>query len=186
MRGEEAYVLFQAVSTGHGGLCTLHADDSASAIQRLISKPMDVPEAFIPFINLAITVRRLTIPVKGGGSRVVRRIISIDEVNGVGDYYPVFTYDPSKDRLQANSFKKSKRLAKLAKDLGTTLPQLEAELGRRSVVLDWMRQKNLRNFREITPMLHSYIEDPAAVYERAKKETASPASLEAPQAEAKA
>jgi flagellar protein FlaI len=41
VRGEEAYVLFQAISTGHGGLCTLHADDTPSAIQRLVSKPMD-------------------------------------------------------------------------------------------------------------------------------------------------
>ncbi len=26
VRGEEAYVLFQALATGHGGLCTLHAE----------------------------------------------------------------------------------------------------------------------------------------------------------------
>ncbi|MEM0322139.1 MAG: type II/IV secretion system ATPase subunit, partial [Thermoprotei archaeon] len=38
VRGEEAYVLFQAISTGHGGLCTIHAEDVRSAIKRLTSK----------------------------------------------------------------------------------------------------------------------------------------------------
>ena len=28
VRGQEAYVLFQALATGHGGMCTMHAEDS--------------------------------------------------------------------------------------------------------------------------------------------------------------
>jgi flagellar protein FlaI len=174
VRGEEAYVLFQAISTGHGGLCTLHADDTASAIQRLISKPMDVPEAFIPFLDLALTVRRLTLPMPGGGTRVVRRIISIDEVYGAGKYLPVFTYDPATDRLVVGPIKESRRLAKLSKDLGITLSQAEEEIRRRSVVLEWMQHKGYRNFKEITPLLQSYIEDPLQTYERALEELKTP------------
>src|SRR5215831_14927440 len=101
VRGEEAYVLFQAISTGHGGLCTLHADDAASALQRLVSEPMNVPPAFILFVDIALTVRRLTIPQPGGGFKVARRVISIDEVNAVGDYFTMFSWDPVKDRLNA-------------------------------------------------------------------------------------
>ena len=170
VRGEEAYVLFQAISTGHGGLCTLHADDSASAIQRLISKPMDVPEAFIPFLDLAITVRRLTIPAAGGGTRVVRRIISIDEVYGAGNYYSMFTWDPTKDRLVIGDIGNSKKLSKVARDLGISISQVEEEIRRRSVVLQWMQEKGYRNFKEITPLLQSYIEDPEKTYEQAKRD----------------
>ncbi|MCP8321822.1 MAG: Flp pilus assembly complex ATPase component TadA, partial [archaeon] len=43
--------LFQAISTGHGGMCTLHADDVYSAMQRLTSKPMDVSTSYIPFLD---------------------------------------------------------------------------------------------------------------------------------------
>jgi len=170
VRGEEAYVLFQAISTGHGGLCTLHADDSQSAIQRLISKPMDVPEAFIPFLNLAINVRRLTIPVPGGGTRVVRRMMSIDEVNSAGDYFPAFTYDPGKDRLVPGPLQKSRRLAKLAKDNALTFQDVADEIERRSTVLNWMQRRGFRNFRDITPFFQSYIESPLPVYETAKAE----------------
>ena len=174
VRGEEAYVLFQAISTGHGGLCTLHADDAPSAIQRLISKPMDVPEAFIPFLNLAVTVRRLTLPAKGGGNKIVRRIMSIDEVNGAGDYFSAFTYDPVTDKLVPGQMKKSKRLAKLARDLGISFQDVENEIERRSTVLQWLQLKGVRNFKDITPFLRSYVENPSAAYERAKDEMGLP------------
>jgi len=183
VRGEEAYVLFQAISTGHGGLCTLHADDTASAIQRLISKPMDVPEAFIPFLDLAITVRRLTLPAPGGGTRVSRRIISVDEVYGVGKYNPMFTYDPVTDKLVAGQLEKSRRLAKLAKDLGMTLPQVSEEIRRRSVVLQWLQQSGQRNFKELTPLLQSYLESPTRMYEKARKELDAGAAVPPRQAQ---
>ncbi|MFQ6135529.1 MAG: type II/IV secretion system ATPase subunit, partial [Nitrososphaerales archaeon] len=36
VRGEESYVLFQAVATGHGGLCTMHADTVEASLKRLV------------------------------------------------------------------------------------------------------------------------------------------------------
>ncbi len=175
VRGEEAYVLFQAISTGHGGLCTLHADDTPSAIQRLVSKPMDVPPAFIPFVDLSITVRRLTVPQEGGGLKAIRRVISIDEVNGVGDYTTMFGWDPASDRLNAKPLRKSPRLQKLAQDIGLTIDQVEEEIERRATVLRWMGEKGLRNFREITPIFESYVDEPDETYRRALKELEAPA-----------
>ena len=164
VRGEEAYVLFQAISTGHGGLCTLHADDAPSAIQRLVSKPMDVPPAFIPFLDVAFTVRRITVPEPGGGFRSIRRVISVDEVNGVGDYQRMFTWDPPSDTLVATPFSESQKLAKLAADLGISMKEVEDEINRRGTVLKWMQRNNLRNFKELTPVLQSYIDEPIATY----------------------
>ncbi|HXW36998.1 MAG TPA: type II/IV secretion system ATPase subunit [Nitrososphaerales archaeon] len=174
VRGEEAYVLFQAISTGHGGLCTLHADDTSSAIQRLVSKPMDVPPSFIPFLDVAITVRRITIPEPGGGRRAVRRVISIDEVTGVGEYTRMFTLDVAKDRLVSGQFRASKKLVKLGSDLGLTMKELEQEIARRGAVLAWMQKKGVRNYKEITPLLEAYVEDPAGTYEKALSEVSTP------------
>ena len=150
----------------------MHADDTASAIQRLISKPMDVPEAFIPFLDLAITVRRVTLPAPGGGTIVSRRIISVDEVYGVGNYNPMFTWDPVADKLVPGQLEKSRRLAKLAKELGMTLPQVSGEISRRSVVLRWLQVRGHRNFKELTPLLQSYLESPTRIYEKAREELA--------------
>ena len=114
VRGEEAYVLFQAISTGHGGLCTLHADDVTSAIQRLTSKPMDVPPSFIPFLDLVFTVRRISVPIPGGGFRTMRRVLSVDEVVSVGNYVRMFKWDPGSDKQFASPMKTSVKLARLA------------------------------------------------------------------------
>ena len=82
VRGEEAFALFQAISTGHGGLTTLHADNALAAIQRLTSRPMDVPASFFSFLDLIFTIRRVGIPdrLNPDIERFVRRVISVDEL----------------------------------------------------------------------------------------------------------
>ncbi|MBI4258851.1 MAG: type II/IV secretion system ATPase subunit [Thaumarchaeota archaeon] len=170
VRGEEAYVLFQAISTGHGGLCTLHADDADSAIQRLTSKPMDVAPAFIPFLDLVFTVRRVSLPRPGGGFITVRRIIYVDEVNSVNDYVRVFEWEPSSDSQITQPLKKSAKLSRLAKDLGITVPDLLTEIRRRSMVLKWAQNKNLRNFRQLSQLFEEYVSRPKETYAKVEKE----------------
>ncbi|HEY4674182.1 MAG TPA: type II/IV secretion system ATPase subunit [Nitrososphaerales archaeon] len=167
VRGEEAYVLFQAISTGHGGLCTLHADDVSSAIQRLTSKPMDVAPAFIPFLDLVLTVRRISIPTAGGGFRSVRRIISVDEVVSLGNYIRVFAWEPSNDKYQAYPLKNSVKLTRLAKDLGITLAELLDEVNRRSLVLKWIQQRGIRNYKELSNLFEEYTSRRQETYEKA-------------------
>ena len=167
VRGEEAYVLFQAISTGHGGLCTLHADDVTSAIQRLTSKPMDVPPAFIPFLDLVFTVRRIAIPTPGGGFRNVRRVLSVDEVTGVGNYTRMFKWDASSDKQIASPFKTSVKIPKLARDTGLSIPDLITEIQKRGIVLRWAQQREIRNFRELSQIFEDYRAHPKELYEKA-------------------
>ncbi|MEM3670464.1 MAG: type II/IV secretion system ATPase subunit [Thermoprotei archaeon] len=170
VRGEEAYVLFQAISTGHGGMCTLHADDASSAIQRLTSKPMDVPPAFIPFLDLVLTVRRVSVPASGGGFKAVRRVLSVDEIMSVGSYTRMYTWDPTLDRYIPAPLKNSVKLSKLSKDLGVSMVWIAEEIGRRSRVLKWAQQKGIRNFKEVSVLFDEYRASPDAVYQRAVSE----------------
>ncbi len=41
--GEEAYVFFQGLASGHTGLTTIHASSLIAAVRRLLSRPMSVP-----------------------------------------------------------------------------------------------------------------------------------------------
>ncbi len=170
VRGEEAYVLFQAISTGHGGLCTLHADDVTSAIQRLTSKPMDVPPSFIPFLDLVFTVRRIAVPIPGGGFRTMRRVLSVDEVVNVGNYVRMFKWDPGSDKQLASPMKTSVKLARLARDTGTTVPDLMTEIEKRSIVLRWAQQREVRNFRELSLVFEEYRAHSSEIYERARED----------------
>ncbi|MDE1854144.1 MAG: type II/IV secretion system ATPase subunit [Thaumarchaeota archaeon] len=170
VRGEETYVLFQAISTGHGGISTVHADDVGSAIQRLTSKPMDVPAAFIPFLDLVFTVRRIAIPTPDGGFRNVRRVLSVDEVVSVGNYVKMFKWDPVTDRHVPSPLKNSVKLARLSRDLGLTVAELADEIARRATVLKWVQQKGIRNFKEVSTIYEEYRTDPRALSDRAYKE----------------
>ena len=183
VRGEEAYVLFQAISTGHGGASTVHADDVESAVQRLTSKPMDVPPAFIPFLDLTFTVRRISIPAPGGGFRAIRRIVSVDEVMGVGQYFNVFRWNPVNDSYKVAELRGSPKLGKLSRDLGMHVADMADELNRRSIILRWLQERKIRNFREVSATLEDYAARPAPVFQQAVRELGLGASPEAIAAE---
>ena len=155
---------------GHGGISSIHGDDTASAVQRLTSKPMDVPPAFIPFMDVMFSVRRIAIPTPDGGFRNVRRVLSVDEVVSVGNYVRMLRWDPASDKHVASPMKTSVKLARLSRDLGLTSAELEDEIGRRATVLKWIQQKGIRNFREVSAIFEEYRLDPKQITERAYKE----------------
>lgn len=169
VRGEEAYVLFQAISTGHGGLCTLHADDSASALQRLVSEPMNVPKAFLPFLDLVFVVRRIAVPTPGGGFRAIRRVVALDEVVGPEEVARSFRWDPRNDTFKA-SYDKSPKLERIARDNGLTMESIMKEIDRRALILRWIQQKGIRNFKELSPILELYVSRPDEVFKTASSE----------------
>jgi archaeal flagellar protein FlaI len=169
VRGEEAYVLFQAISTGHGGLCTLHADDSASALQRLVSEPMNVPKAFLPFLDLVFVVRRIAVPAPGGGFRAIRRVVSLDEVVSAEEVSRSFRWDPRTDTFKA-SYDKSPKLERIARDNGLQMADIMKEIDKRALILRWIQQKGIRNFKELSPILELYVSRPEEVFKTASNE----------------
>ncbi len=76
LRGEEAYVFFQGLASGHTGLATIHASSLNAAVRRLLSKPMSVPPALIPpLANIFILINRVRV-----GDRIARRVMDISEL----------------------------------------------------------------------------------------------------------
>jgi len=65
VRGEEARVWAQAISTGHGGLTTFHSDHPGAAVTRLTTPPINIPIqvvrelAIIVFITLTSFGRKM-------------------------------------------------------------------------------------------------------------------------------
>ncbi|MGB1826860.1 MAG: type II/IV secretion system ATPase subunit, partial [Candidatus Poseidoniaceae archaeon] len=51
IRGAEAYVLFQAMATGHCAYSTVHADSVPSLVHRLENKPIDIPRVLLPALE---------------------------------------------------------------------------------------------------------------------------------------
>ena len=52
IRGKEAYVLFQAMATGHTTYSTVHADSTESLIHRLEGKPIEIPRVMLQSLDI--------------------------------------------------------------------------------------------------------------------------------------
>jgi flagellar protein FlaI len=167
VRGEEAFVLFQAISTGHGGMCTLHADEVESAVQRLTSKPMDVAPIHIKFLDLMFVVRNtaVTDPVTKKTTRT-RRVLSVTEIMDYGKYNRIFEWDPASDKhvLTKGTFMGSEKLKAISRDTGKSMEELIEDIKRREVVLKWLQHKDIRNFRELGRIFEKYQEKPKEFY----------------------
>lgn len=161
VRGEEAYVLFQALATGHGGLCTLHAEDVDTAIKRLTQPPMNIPPSIIPLMNCVITVKHVRTPVflESGKRLSSRKFISISEIKDANNFQEVFSWNPSTDTFE-EKLAESYLLKKMADSLDIPMDKLIDELEYRKRVLMHMVEHNIRDYKSVNKVLSKYYNNP--------------------------
>ncbi len=157
VRGEEAYVLFQALATGHGGMCTLHAEDVETVIKRLTQPPMNIPQGILPLMNCVIVVKQVKTPtfLVGLDKKISsRKFVKISEIDSNCGIHDIFTWNASGDYFQAN-LEGSYLLAKMAKSLDVPPSVVMQEFERRKQILLKMVEKGLRDFRSVHKALNS-------------------------------
>jgi flagellar protein FlaI len=161
IRGEEAYVLFQALATGHGGLCTLHAEDVDTAVKRLTQPPMNIPSSIIPLMNCVINVKHVRTPVflESGKRLSSRKFISIAEVKDANTLQEVFSWNPSSDTFE-EKLTESYLLRRMAGSLGMPMEKIVDELEYRKRVLLHMVEHNIRDYRSVNKVLSKYYNNP--------------------------
>ena len=164
VRGQEAYVLFQALATGHGGMCTMHGENLDSAIKRLTSKPMDISSAYIPLMNIVLSVQRVHL-IKNNERKAYRRILDVNEIASYDDYRPVFKWSPNKDE-HVQAFDKSVMLPAISDRLGMSRKDLIEEIEKRKVVLHWMREHDIRSYKDVAAIIAEYSAKPKQIYEK--------------------
>jgi len=151
IRGEEAYVLFQALATGHGGLCTIHADSLQNVVKRLTSPPMNVSQSYIPLMNFALYVARVRLPKGGSG----RRIITAWEIEDYDKYNVIYKWSPLTDKFELN-MENSAFLKKISSFTGIEVKELLAEFERRKSFLKWLALKNVVAYKTVAKAIASY------------------------------
>jgi len=162
IRGEEAYVLFQAVATGHGGLCTMHADSLDHAVKRLTSPPMNVAEVYVPLMNVGIYLARVDLPKEVGGVAFGRRVRDVWEIVDYGKYHHLSGWMPAHDVLESD-FKNSFLLEKIAVNRGLSKEILLKEIDNRQRILIQMAKLNVRDQREVAQAIMKYYEEKEVV-----------------------
>ncbi|MGP3702151.1 MAG: type II/IV secretion system ATPase subunit [Candidatus Bathyarchaeota archaeon] len=167
VRGEEAYTLFQAMSTGHLGMATLHAESIDAAVYRLESEPMNVPRTLIAGLDAMLLIRR----VEREGEPV-RRVIMVSEIVGLDPVSKeiitneVYRWDPKKDVFIYGG--RSYLLEKIAKRNGLPLEDVLREIKRRKEILDYMAMNNIRDYRSVSEIIKEYHENPEVLYRKVR------------------
>jgi flagellar protein FlaI len=166
IRGSEAYTLFQALATGHGGMATMHADSVESAVKRLIQKPMDIAPAYMPLMNIVVSIQRVHLPQsKTGEMTAYRRVLNVNEIADYEDYREIFSWKAAGDVHNSN-FKAGVMLNQICERRGMTWKELIEQIKQRENVLKWMRDRNIRSYRDVAGVITEYNAKPEEFYEK--------------------
>jgi len=157
VRGEETFVLFQAIATGHGGISTVHAENIDSAIKRFMSPPMNIPETHISLLDAMAMIER--VQLRGKPQAFGRRVRYIWEIEDAHHYRTIAEWDPVTDSFRVN-FTNSLQLENISLQTGRSREELMLELWRRKEILEWMKQNKITDNAEVARIILSYYADP--------------------------
>lgn len=168
IRGEEAYVLFQAIATGHGGVTTIHAEDIDSMIKRLKSPPMNIPESYIPLINSVLAIKRVSVKEEGR-TRTVRRVTDVWELDKTGEFIKIFSWSPTRDDF-IYELEKSVLIKRLSQLEERSPEDLIEEITERAAVIYWLAKRGIRDYREIAKYISMYHVNRSSLLETVRKD----------------
>ena len=169
VRGKEAYILFQQIATGHPALATIHAENLKKLADRLITAPISLPPALIG--SLDIIVFMASMRYKGRFVRRVKEILEMvrfDPVKKIPIVNRVFKWNPINDEVEVVG--KSYVLKKICEQTGMSEEKIIEELNRRALILRWMREKGIEDFREIHKIFSVYYTYPNKLLARIMRE----------------
>ena len=159
VRGSEAITLFTALNTGHSGFGTLHSNTARETITRLINPPMNVPNIMIPALDFIIMQNRMY--RSEGGS--IRRITEVAEVVGMEEgnvqLNRVFEWNNMVDKVEYVGIA-SQTIREIAELRGITITEIEEEIEKRRLVLEYMTDNNIRSINEVGEWISNYYRDP--------------------------
>jgi flagellar protein FlaI len=163
VRGKEANVLFHSMSTGHPGLSTLHADTVNAIVDRLTTRPIDLPMSLLQNLDIIVFLEK----VKKEG-KFVRRLGEVIEIEGYDhenkklNTNVIFKWDPLSDTFTAGH---SYILKKLAERQSLNENEVQDEILRRASILDWMKSKEIYHFRDVARIINMYYRNPQQLFD---------------------
>lgn len=156
IRGEEAFTLFQAIATGHGGICTMHADSLDHAVKRLTSEPMNIAKVYIQLMHVAIYLSRVELPFERMGLNYGRRVRDVWEIDDFEKYVPISEWEPTNDTFHID-LTRSVKLRDIADRKGVDFESMLDDVERRTRLLTNMVKVNAREQNEVVRRIQEYL-----------------------------
>ncbi len=164
VRGKEALTLFQAMNTGHTTYSTMHAGSIQAVVNRLLNEPINVPNMMLQSLNI-VGIQEL---VYLNGQKL-RRTRSVVEITGI---------DPRTNNLRINELYRWNSLDDTYEPMGESVvlsdimsrrgwdrARLKREIADRIRVLEYLRDRGVRDYRRVTIAINAYYVMPDKVLE---------------------
>jgi flagellar protein FlaI len=162
VRGKEAYVLFQQIATGHPSLATIHAEDMNKLFDRLTTQPIALPPPLVA--SLDVIVFLVSARYKERFVRRVSEVVEVVEFDLKANQpvvNKVFAWNAFTDKFEVSG--KSIILKKISKTFGIPEQEVVDELQRRTLVLEWMKKRNIIDYRSVYQVITLYYTSPTRV-----------------------
>ncbi len=168
IRGREAYVLFQAMATGHATYSTVHADSAHSLIHRLEGKPINIPRVMLQ--SLDVVSLHVTTKVKNKRARRCKQIIEIIDIDPTTKEIltnEVFRWDPVEDNFVYSG--KSYVLERVRAEKDMSREEITSEIKSRKKLVELMNKNNIREFRGVARIISKYLDNPSNTFSMMEK-----------------
>jgi len=162
VRGVEALTLFTALDNGHSGMGTLHSNSAREAVTKLQEKPFSVPASLIPLVDLIVVMQRHYSKETG----LHRQVVEIAELSRMENKVllaSLFEFKQKEGLVRTQI--PSHLIEELSDKLSISKTELKKEMDARRLVLEWMREKNVRKPLEVLEVIQSYYYNPKKVTE---------------------
>lgn len=164
VRGKEAFVLFQGMSSGHPSISTIHADSIDAVIKRLETPPINLSPTLVNSLD-AIAIMSHAV-VKKKETRRLRQVVEVVDVSpeGVAVTNVPFMWDPKDDNFYFKT--ESKVFEKISERYGISKEKLVEEFKLRTRFLFELFKRKIIDFTAVQKIINEYYKDPKTVLRR--------------------
>ncbi len=156
IRGDEAFVLFQGMASGHSSFGTFHAGSVETLIRRLQTPPISLSPSLIESLDIISVMTHMKT-----ASRNLRRLKELVEIQRVSDqemsYNIPLQWDPRTDKI--TQIKGFYLLDKMSKKTGMSVQNLNREIEVRAMLLQTMANRKMQDFKQFNEVVKEYYTD---------------------------
>ncbi len=184
VRGEETYVMFQGMSSGHPSMSTFHAGSIDTVIKRLTTPPIDLAPTLLESLDVITILTHAREKGKSARrSKEIIEIVGVDPKTGEVNTNVIFRWNPITDEYE--KMNDSIKIEKFATARGATLDVARKEIEQRKKVIEWMQGKGVKDYVEVAKIINRYYKEPEKLFAEigeqfTKPELASPLAPVAP------
>ncbi|MFB6145659.1 MAG: ATPase, T2SS/T4P/T4SS family [Candidatus Nanohaloarchaea archaeon] len=155
VRGKEASVLFQGMSSGHPSMGTMHASSPNAVVKRLITPPISLSPALIEAIDAMVIMTHAK-----GVEKSARRVKGLHELQKVigesasARTNEAFTWTAMDDSYSMRG--EPYLFDEISNDYGISKKKLHEELDNRTEVLNWLHDKGVKDFHKVSEIIQEY------------------------------